>query len=155
MRHRTWNSSFFPHARLSMHTETSFCRQPLRKGMQRWVLYTCFCQKQKSEMKTSYRKGLPLFIADSIAVPTFSRYSIAHGWILEASVFHSLHVRSARCKPFVSKYLCRRGAEIPSILSGVNPSSAPLQCPNKETHQIRNEKKKEQRTSGVWLSAQQ
>ena len=116
-----------------------------------------FAKKHKSEMKTSYRKGLPLFIADSIAVPTFSRYSIARGWIVEASVFHTLHVRSARCEPFVSKYLCSRGAEIPSILSGVKPSSAPLQCPNKQTHQIRTKKKKkkEQRTSGLWLSAQQ
>jgi len=96
---------------------------------------------KKSEMKTSYRKRVPLFIADSIAVPTFSRYSIARGWILEASVFHSLHVRSARCEPFVSKYLCSRGAEIPSILSGVKPSSAALQCPKKHTHQRKTKKK--------------
>ena len=107
--------------------ETIFWRQPLRKGMQRCVLYTCMSTNQKHE-----RQGVAIQSAETylITVLTFSRNSSASGWKLFASVFHSLQVRSARWDPLVSKYLWSRGADIAATCSGVKPSSAPLQCPN-------------------------
>ena len=107
--------------------ETIFWRQPLRKGMQRCVLYTCMSTNQKHE-----RQGVAIESAETylITVLTFSRNSSASGWKLFASVFHSLQVRSARWDPLVSKYLWSRGADIAATCSGVKPSSAPLQCPN-------------------------
>ena len=142
VRHRTWNSSCFPHAHFSMETETSFCRQPLRKGMQRWVLYTCFCQKTKKWNENIIQKRATSF------------YCWFNSSAYFLKVFHRTWLETwSKCVPLSPCTLCKvwtfwfevplqARAEIPSILSGVNPSSAPLQCLNKEKHQIRNEQKK-------------